>query len=109
MESFGVIVAASVERTDLAEDPERHGVDDPFVGGGTEHANRQTDDHRTVNLDVYASKASDAREAFVEEDRDGTLGFGQSVLTMAASRANSLAYTVKKSFMGTSWETSAIA
>jgi hypothetical protein len=40
----------------------------------------------------------------VVENRDGKLGFGESVLRMEAHRENLLAYTLKMAFMGPSWE-----
>ena len=79
MKAFGVFVAAPAGSTDAAGHNQRRGVDDPFVGGGTGHAGRAAEDRRAVDLDVDASDGGENGKAFVE-DRDGGLGFSQSVL-----------------------------
>ncbi len=97
MQACGVFIAAAAGGADAAGHDERRGIDDPFVGGGTGHPGRAAEDRRAVDLDIGASDGGEGREVLVE-DRDGGLGFGQSVLKEGGEPSSACPGSV--SFMG---------
>ncbi len=84
MKSLGDFVAAPAGGADAAGHAERRGVDDPRFGGGTALLGRAAEDRRAASLEIGASDSSECSEVVVE-DRDGELGFGESVLANSAS------------------------